>query len=172
MRSSYPRCSYGTEELTIRQLVVAACVLTGLALTWQVRTHLPSRAEAFLVVFAVVGALVGAGIQYHTMIDQTRHWRSFGLTEAGTSSLDTAPPVPPELIDVARDVLRPGESWTLITDRGTCREFEYGLFWTAFHLLPNVVDCEDPDVELLVRVPPGDDVRVIGEGDRFWVVRR
>lgn len=138
---------------------------------WLLRTHAWQPGETFFVALTLVGVLGAASTQYVDIVHETQRFRSLGLTEAGTS-MDAPPPVPPALVEAARTVLKPEDSWTLVTDRGTCREFKYGYFWVAYQLLPNLADCEDPDVQLRLREPPPPSADVIAEGERFWVVRR
>lgn len=90
-----------------------------------------------------------------------------------------------ELVRAARKELRPGETWDLKTPAGGCLgpdglppgnnspriRYARHSFWLAFRLMPNAMDCTDPDVVLYWRRKPPDPDAIVLRSEWFRIVR-
>lgn len=95
-------------------------------------------------------------------------------------------PAPGEsLVTAARAELRPGETWEVKTPAGGCLDadgqppgnnsprwrYAQHAFWLAFRLMPNAMNCTDPDVVLYWRRQAPDPDDIVVTSDRFRIVR-
>ena len=89
------------------------------------------------------------------------------------------------LVRAARRELRPGETWDLATPAGGCLgpdglppgnnspriRYARHSFWLAFRLMPNAMDCTDPDVVLYWRRRAADPDDIVVRGEWFRIAR-
>lgn len=120
-------------------------------------------------VVAVIVAIALAGPMLVTMGHETKEFVDAGQSEVGR----LPPPMPEAMVAAARKNLRPGETWTLFTPDGRCRDDATRFYLIAFRLLPNVAECTDiPTVIVTYRVAdPQDFGTVVAQGARWAVVR-
>lgn len=119
---------------------------------------------------SIVVGLALAGSALVTIGDQTISFARASQTEVGR----LPPPLPEALVSAARKELQPGETWTLFTRNGRCRDDSLRYFWIAFRLLPNAAECDEaPSVILAYRIddllPALGNVVARGKG---WAVLR
>lgn len=119
---------------------------------------------------AVVVALALAGSALVTLGDETRSYVRAGQSEVGR----LPQPLPEALVDAARDELRPGDTWTLYTAYGRCRDDALRYYWLAFRLLPNAAECEDvPAVIIAYRIDDlAPQLGTVRASDKGWAVVR
>ena len=119
---------------------------------------------------SIVVALALASSALVTLGDQTISFARANQTEVGRLPA----PMPEALVSAARSELRPGETWTLYTMRGRCRDDGLRYFWIAFRLLPNAAECDtDPSVIIAYRID--ELVEVLGDvvsSGKGWAVIR
>lgn len=105
-----------------------------------------------------------------TLGDQTLSFARANQTEVGR----LPPPMPEALVSAARSELRRGETWTLYTASGRCREDALRYFWIAFRLLPNAAEC-DKVASVIIAYRLDDFAEVLGNvvarGNGWEVIR-
>lgn len=120
-------------------------------------------------VIAVVVAIALAGSMLVTLGHETKAFVDAEQSEVGR----LPPPMPEALVAAARKQLRPGETWTLLTPGGRCRDDATRFYLLAFRLLPNVAECTKlPSVIVTYRVSdPQDFGQIVAQGNRWAVIR-
>lgn len=164
MPDSSEPCHTGPQFTTLRRSVVAVCL-----------------------VIALVSGLLSA-VRYSV-------WRTdetLSLLRSSHGGVRKAPtmrpgePAPGEaLVRAARRELRPGETWDVKTPAGGCLgpdglppgnnspriRYARHSFWLAFRLMPNAMDCTDPDVVLYWRRQAPDPENIVVRDKWFRIVR-
>jgi hypothetical protein len=102
---------------------------------------------------------------------QTAFFVRHGMREVGTAG-ERLPVMPESLVTAVRAVLVEHDRWALVTPSGRCEEDQYRYFWLAFRLLPNIPDCQSPNIEIFFRVPPVPNGRTIRADAEWEIVRR
>ena len=120
-------------------------------------------------VVAMIVSIALAGSMLVTLGHETKEFVDAGQSEVGR----LPPPMPEAMVAAARKNLRPGETWTLFTPDGRCRDDATRFYLLAFRLLPNVAECTKiPTVIVTYRVAdPQDFGKVVAHGVRWAVVR-
>lgn len=120
-------------------------------------------------VVAVIVAIALAGSMLVTVGHETKEFVDAGQSEVGR----LPPPMPEAMVAAARKALRPGETWTLFTPDGRCRDDATRFYLLAFRLLPNTAECTKvPTVIVTYRVAdPQDFGTVVAQGNRWAVIR-
>lgn len=123
----------------------------------------------FPPVVAVIVAMALAGSMLVTLGHETKEFVDAGQSEVGR----LPPPMPEAMVVAARKNLRPGETWTLFTPDGRCRDDATRFYLLAFRLLPNVAECTKiPTVIVTYRVAYTQDFgTIVAQGTRWAVIR-
>jgi hypothetical protein len=158
----------------MRTAAVIAGSIAGLAVVyvWPLRREPMPRLPitGIPVGISIVVGLALAGSALVTLGDQTISFARAKQKEVGRLPA----PMPEALVSAARSELRPGETWTLYTMRGRCRDDGLRYFWVAFRLLPNAAECDEaPAVIIAYRID--DLVEILGDvvaRGKGWAVIR
>jgi hypothetical protein len=153
--------------MTVRTAAIVAGSIAGIGVVAvTMRRLLPARFLPAAV--AAVVALAMAGSTLVTIGEETRAFADEGQFEVGR----LPPPMPNALVAAVRKELRPGETWTLFTPVGRCRDDALRFFWLAFRLMPNIAECSGvPSVIVAFRVDPDGLGKIVAKGNRYAVIR-
>jgi hypothetical protein len=153
--------------MTVRTAAVVAGSIAGVGVVAATIKRLPARFVPAAVAAVVALALAGSALV--TLGEETQAFVDAGQSEVGR----LPPPMPNSLVNAVRKELRPGETWTLFTPDGRCRDDPLRFFWLAFRLMPNVAECTKvPSLMILYRIDdPQDFGVVVARGQRYAVVR-
>lgn len=153
--------------MTVRVLAIIAGSIAGLGVVAATVKRLLHPKMLPIAVAAAV-ALAMAGNTLVSLGEQTIATADAGQFEVGR----LPPPMPNSLVSAVRKELRPGETWTLFTPDGRCREDSLRFFWLAFRLMPNIAECEGiPEVIVVYRVDPEGLGKIVVQGNRYAVIR-
>jgi hypothetical protein len=102
---------------------------------------------------------------------QTLFFVRHDMREVGTAS-QRVPVMPETLVSAARASLRENDKWALTTPGGRCEKDLYRYIWLEFRLLPNISDCQSPNIEIFFRTPVRSDGKVLSAENDWAIVRR
>jgi hypothetical protein len=143
---------------------LAVALYMGRDLTGRsVRRHWAPTATLGVAVMLLVPTLA-------VLVDQTRHFVAWDLQDAGSATF-RPPPMSEQAVEAIQQALGAGDTWAVVTPQGRCADNVYAYYWLSFRLVPNVPDCDDPDLTLLWEVPPAPTATRIVAGESFAVVR-
>jgi hypothetical protein len=164
-------------EAPVPLVAYVAVAAIGACVVWVVlgrdlfRAALNPFAPAFLTGLAASSSIVLALAMVLSLGYQTRFFVRHDLRELGTAS-QPLPVMPEALVRTARNVLKRNDRWALVTENGRCEVDLYRYLWLEFRLLPNIPDCQSPDIELFFNVRAPTDVNVVNTGSGWAIVRR
>jgi hypothetical protein len=156
-------------------LAGAAGVLLAAFVLWPLRRAVWHHGVGWVQAGTTAVALTLAVPVVLVLFQQTQHFRAHGLSEVGSVAFGD-PPMSEAAAHAIRRALRPGESWSLVTSSDRCTDVDiyvnlYALYWLAFRLVPNTLDCVHPDVQLYLQFAPPRDATVVERGADYAVVR-
>lgn len=133
----------------------------------------PMRRLPITAIPAGISIIVALALASSALV--TLGYQTMSFARANQSEVGRLPaPMPEALVAAARSELRPGETWTLYTSHGRCRDDGLRYFWIAFRLLPNAAECDEvPSVIIAYRID--DLVEALGDvvaSGKGWAVIR